>query len=316
MAHLTPAELFYQKEHVTDDMRPAIAVCNGMCLGIALVAVTLRFVSRRIARLPYGTDDWTILVALLSILFFYRHIFPQPWFKRALIGTGAFVLCTGFVFICLTIFQCIPVESQWDPTKAPGARCIDYPSVVFASGLLNALISIFVLVLPLPLIWQLNISTQKKRLIMLTFALGGAECIISIIRLAFVHSFKGADATWGNVPTANLTTVELGIGILCACVPVYRPLYNYVFHHRKPNSSANNSNGISSGSHSGHKPYSGQNIKKGLGGGKRWNSHGNGYLRSEGNDDEDAMQLSPRPPKAANVIMSRERMGASKEPGV
>ena len=67
MATLTPAELLYQTQHIGDDMRPEITVCNGICLAVALISVILRFVSRRIARVPYGTDDWTIMISLVRL---------------------------------------------------------------------------------------------------------------------------------------------------------------------------------------------------------------------------------------------------------
>ena len=68
MSALTPAEILYQQQHIGDDLRADIAVCNGMCLGIAVVAVILRFVCRRIARVPLGMDDWTVVIALVHSL--------------------------------------------------------------------------------------------------------------------------------------------------------------------------------------------------------------------------------------------------------
>lgn len=105
------------------------------------------------------------------------------------------------------------------------------------------------------------------------------ECIITIVRLAYAHTFDAAgyDPTWDNVDIGLLTIVEQGIGILCACVPTYRPLYIYLFPGSKSTmgvsgktsgerygSSANTSRGLG-----GRRPYSeGGGI--GLGSGKGW----------------------------------------------
>ena len=75
-------------------------------------------------------------------------------------------------------------------------------------------------------------------------------CIVSIVRAFYVEQFKGPDPTCmlsplmcvlqsthtkseylgGDVNTAELSTVELGVGFLTACLPAYRPLYNLWFH--------------------------------------------------------------------------------------
>ena len=109
----------------------------------------------------------------LSILSFYRRIFPQVWFFNLLIITAIWVVATGVTFIFTAIFQCIPVASQWDPLQAVGATCIDFGTVILVGGVINSVNSIFILLLPVPLVWQLQISAQKKRLIIFLFGLGG-----------------------------------------------------------------------------------------------------------------------------------------------
>ena len=56
-----------------------------------------------------------------------------------------------------------------------------------------------------------------------------------MIRTIYARDFAGADATWSNVPTTHLITIEIGIGILCTCVPTYRPLLKSLFPHTRSN---------------------------------------------------------------------------------
>ena len=72
-----------------------------------------------------------------------------------------------------SIFQCVPISSQWDPEQAEGARCLNYPFAILVGGTINSLTSIFILLLPVPLVWKLSMCPQKKRLVILIFALGG-----------------------------------------------------------------------------------------------------------------------------------------------
>lgn len=60
MPTLSPAQIAYQKEHIGDDRRIGIAVSNAVCYGLAFFAVVLRIYSRRLARIPFGADDWWI----------------------------------------------------------------------------------------------------------------------------------------------------------------------------------------------------------------------------------------------------------------
>ena len=53
MAAPSAADIEYQKAHINDDRRIGIAVSNVVCLGVAVVAVILRYVSRLLAFL-YG----------------------------------------------------------------------------------------------------------------------------------------------------------------------------------------------------------------------------------------------------------------------
>lgn len=66
MAGMTPAEIEYEKEHITETQAPAVLTANVTCFALAVVAVSLRVLSRRMAGASLGKDDYMILVALVS----------------------------------------------------------------------------------------------------------------------------------------------------------------------------------------------------------------------------------------------------------
>ena len=61
----SPAQLMEEEMHVSDTMVPNIIAANVICLTIACIAVVLRFLARRMARVRYEADDWLIVVALV-----------------------------------------------------------------------------------------------------------------------------------------------------------------------------------------------------------------------------------------------------------
>ncbi len=62
---LPPEEAQYQLAHVHDSKRKSIATAYIICLPIHILAVVMRFVSRRIGRVSYGADDWIMLLGLV-----------------------------------------------------------------------------------------------------------------------------------------------------------------------------------------------------------------------------------------------------------
>ena len=63
--HLPPAEAQYQLAHIHESRAKELVVSHFICLMIAVVAVTLRFVSRRMSKTPLKMDDWMIVAALV-----------------------------------------------------------------------------------------------------------------------------------------------------------------------------------------------------------------------------------------------------------
>ena len=62
-----PKEVQYELAHLNDGRELSVAAAYIVCVAIILLAVIMRFVSRRIGRIKYEADDWTMVVALVLI---------------------------------------------------------------------------------------------------------------------------------------------------------------------------------------------------------------------------------------------------------
>ena len=69
---LPPKEAQYQLAHIHESKIASVIVTYAICLPILVLANIMRFVSRRIGRTKYGTDDWVMLIGLVIPIFF-------PW---------------------------------------------------------------------------------------------------------------------------------------------------------------------------------------------------------------------------------------------
>lgn len=107
----------------------------------------------------------------LSVLFLYRRLFPSNNLKKALGIIGAFVLSYNTAAVFVVIFQCYPIEANWDPTVS--GQCVNYGDFVLVNGVLNILSDFIILCLPLPILWRLQVSTNQKWVLSGMFLLGG-----------------------------------------------------------------------------------------------------------------------------------------------
>ena len=63
---LPPAEAQYQLYHINESRVQDIVSSHVACLVIAVFAIILRFISRRMSKTSIKADDWMIVAALVS----------------------------------------------------------------------------------------------------------------------------------------------------------------------------------------------------------------------------------------------------------
>lgn len=164
----------------------------------------------------------------VSILLLYHRLFPGKRLKWACIGVGAFAVAYSITAIMTNIFQCVPVESNWDKTITP--HCVDLGAELVAVSSLNVLTDAAILALPMPVIWRLKTSPRRKLQLMSMFMLGIFVVIVSIIRVTYVSGVSFSDGFWVNTFPSMWSVVESCVGIVAACLPCLRPVFNQLIH--------------------------------------------------------------------------------------
>ncbi|KAI1821617.1 hypothetical protein F4861DRAFT_450797 [Xylaria intraflava] len=164
----------------------------------------------------------------MGILNLYASIFPITRFHYFLWAMATFTLLWVLASVIGAIAQCIPVEYFWDKT-IPGGTCWNYGTLALVITVTNIASDFIILGLPVPLVLRLQTTPQKKRLTIITLAIGSSACIISIIRLPFQLAVGTVDANWTSVPSGYLSCLELTVGIFAVSSPTYRALYRRIF---------------------------------------------------------------------------------------
>ncbi|USP81674.1 hypothetical protein yc1106_08948 [Curvularia clavata] len=167
-----------------------------------------------------------------SMLLQYRRIFPPRAFQIANWTVMAVVICYTFWTVFSSIFACVPVRAFWTKEKA---NCINQFAMWFTNAAINILTDFAIILLPIPVIRSLNLGKRQKIGLISIFAVGGFVCIVSILRLqSLVAISNSSDQTYDNPPAATWSSVETNVGIICACLPLLRPLLTKYFPRAFP----------------------------------------------------------------------------------
>ncbi|KAG9734558.1 hypothetical protein KCU73_g10737, partial [Aureobasidium melanogenum] len=94
------------------------------------------------------------------------------------------------------------------------------------SAIFNIVIDLIILVLPLKELFALQTSLKKKLMVMVMFSLGIFVTFVSVVRLHSLIVFANSqNITWDYNDAAWWSTVEIHVGIICACLPSVRALF-------------------------------------------------------------------------------------------
>lgn len=140
------------------------------------IAQSQEKISLTTAHLQYQTiAGWEYIILSLSIkmsfFFYYRRIFSPRTKKRFLID-GGIIFSTLFSIGLFFggIFNCDPIAKIWNP-RLPG-HCLTVGPLSFLTGALNVITDIYILVLPIPFLWSLNMQYSRKIRIYAIFGIG------------------------------------------------------------------------------------------------------------------------------------------------
>ncbi|KAF5020650.1 hypothetical protein F66182_7327 [Fusarium sp. NRRL 66182] len=168
-----------------------------------------------------------------SILMFYWRVFASTnYIRRSIHYIGACIILWFIASFLVSVFQCIPVHSVWDPAAKmrSGRRCIDFDAFYFAVSIPNILFNFILVLLPIPQVLKLKITTAQKASLILFFTLGGFVVIMSIIRVKLITEIDFATfvVNWALDNSVLWTIVETCCGVVGVCFPSLRPIMKLV----------------------------------------------------------------------------------------
>ena len=107
----------------------------------------------------------------VSILLFYRRITPNRVFHIFIWVTMGCTVGLAVAGLIADLLQCTPIAYFWD-RSSPGGSCFNQAAFYFAAAGCSVLGDVWILVLPMPVFWGLQISLKRRLVLMSLFAVG------------------------------------------------------------------------------------------------------------------------------------------------
>ncbi|KAL2842799.1 hypothetical protein BJX68DRAFT_278171 [Aspergillus pseudodeflectus] len=189
-----------------------------------------------------------IALTKISILCFYLRVFPRREFRILVYIAIGINIAYIIVFDLISIFQCSPVQGAWHRWDETGDyKCNNINAQGWSSAAVNMALDIMVMALPIKELYGLNLSWRRKVFVMCMFSLGIFVTLVSIIRLESLIVFANTtNLTWDYVQIGYWSTIEIHVGVICACLPAIRALFRRIW----PRMFGDTDKGISKGSRS------------------------------------------------------------------
>ncbi|KAI1387194.1 plasma membrane protein Pth11-like protein [Hypoxylon trugodes] len=180
-----------------------------------------------------------------SFLFFYMRIFSvtrRSTVNYVLVGMIILVVSLSTAFFLADLIQCV---TNWSMMEGPSADiliyCTHMMKTAFAISICDFITDAMIIVIPIPLVWRLNLTTSKKFAASAVFLLGAVSTIASVIRLGMmsIMMFRIGQPEFDPMNEGSLLTeylywglIELGIGVCAACLPTLQ----FLVRKRSPKS--------------------------------------------------------------------------------
>ncbi|KAM0435172.1 hypothetical protein ACHAPT_003262 [Fusarium lateritium] len=125
------------------------------------------------------------------------------------------------------MFQCNPVEKQWDFRIAYG-HCVSADEIVSAAYAISAMTIVsdwLYAILPIPMLWTVKMTKTAKATVIVILGLGIFASIATLVRLRFLADLTETDdILFAGTDAMVWTLIEPGVAIVASSLATIRPL--------------------------------------------------------------------------------------------
>lgn len=184
----------------------------------------------------------------ISVVSFYLRLSPQRNFVWVCRSTIIFIALTYIGTLPVLIAPCKPFRASWDFTLQflPTTKCIDTAALYSAHAVIYCVLDFVVMLLPMPMLVRLQLPIIQKVQAMLVFMCTGmydppptSSPLTNTLSVGMAGIFRcywivagpsyGMDQNWAATHAMIWSTIEISLGIVCACLPAVKGLLARLF---------------------------------------------------------------------------------------
>ncbi|KAF2107987.1 hypothetical protein BDV96DRAFT_672450 [Lophiotrema nucula] len=181
-------------------------------------------------KLAFATSVFYFTIAgatKLGILLMYYRIFNiSTSFRYQLFVTSGLVIGWWVGCTVATLTNCIPLKWSWINSFADLRYCFNYNDFWMASGACEVFLDVLILTMPVSVVIRMRLSLKRKLTVLGIFLLGGFTLVTGLIRVILGYPRGSRVPSYSN--TEVWTTVHTGMEIVCASLPIFKPLVKRV----------------------------------------------------------------------------------------
>jgi len=177
----------------------------------------------------------------MSILIFYLRLTGRAYLgiRRTIIGMMVFVSVHTVAYVIGFSVVCGP-SVHWNSTVHFTGTCPNqnvFRNSFIGVSSIHVITDFVILLLPIRIVWRLQVPLSRKFSLAALFGLGLVACIASIMRLVNTPKVSSdPDFTWIAAPAFLWGQLEVSATIIAASAPGIRPLFNKSFRKLHSNS--------------------------------------------------------------------------------
>ncbi|KAK3684608.1 hypothetical protein LTR37_020108 [Vermiconidia calcicola] len=177
----------------------------------------------------------SIIPIKLSISFMIARVAgPKRGYVYALWAVAGLMTVTNLVALLFIMFNCRPLAYNWNLTIA-GGSCLP-PQILayisYADTAVNIASDWFCAILPIPLLWNIQMNRNSKFACGFLLSLGGLASLSACVRLKYTVKLnnKNDDYLYSIGDFFIWGYAEPGIGVIVGCISTLRPLLKRTLH--------------------------------------------------------------------------------------
>lgn len=181
----------------------------------------------------------------LAILLLYQRIFDigsKKIFGWVIKVCIVLQILDSLTYLCLIVLECIPISAVWDKSIT-NPKCLDLHAISVAGAISSMTTDVILMLLPMPVLWTLQISRMKRIGLVFIFAVASLGIVASAVRFSYLVKLNGDtdetckalpltsiyesrtdNSTGNNVDVTVWSLIEILCTVVCGSIPAMRPL--------------------------------------------------------------------------------------------